>query len=635
MIRDERILNYVPLPEIKRIGSVIKNPFDLSEVLSDIFRINTLYMITRAGSGHIGTSFSSIDIVTWLWTQELNNLNNPRSKTSDTYYSSKGHDVPALYSILTGLGKLDFDYIHKLRRLNGLPGHPDVSIPYLMTNTGSLGMGISTARGLAFVDSLKKGGGRIYVLTGDGELQEGQIWESLQPVANGKYSNITVIIDHNKIQSDTWVEQTSSLGDLESRFKSHGWFVERCNGHDLRALSAALTRIKRVKDKPQVLIADTVKGKGVSFMEKVEKDGFYKFHAGAPSDEQYFIAFDELSNRVNQHLKNLKQPILRFEEVRLPKSVATTKGLIKLTNDYSEQLEKIGSENKNVVVLDADLIKSCGLIKFADKFPNRFIECGIAEQDMVSVAGGIALRGGIPIVHSLACFLSTRPNEQIYKQATEKTKVIYVGSQAGLLPGGPGHSHQSVRDIACLGAIPGLVLLEPSNGKETKMALDWAVKTNSQSTYLRLVSNATDIPFEVPRKYQLEEGRGVVLKKGADAVIFSYGPTMLSEAWKTAEILDSQGVELAIINLPWLNRLDSKWFSRVVKNYPIIFTLDDHYLEQGQGMFLGANLAKLGLKNKIMMFGIEEIPVCGQNPEVLKYHGLDADSLAKKIKKLI
>lgn len=635
MVENEKVLTYVPLPEIKRVENKVKNPIKQAELLSDIFRINTLYMIERAGSGHLGTSFSSIDIVTWLMLNELRNPNDPAKNPSDTYFSSKGHDVPALYSILMGLSKLDFDNIHKLRRLNGLPGHPDVSIPFLMTNTGSLGMGISTARGIAFVDHLNKHKGRLYVLTGDGELQEGQIWESLQPTANGKFDDITVIVDHNKIQSDTWVEKVSSLGDLEKRFASHGWEVARCDGHDFAALQKILARFKKVKGRPQVLIADTVKGKGVSFMEKVEEDGFYKFHAGALSYEQYLKAFEELSSRVSGRLEALKLKPLEFEEVRLPVSMSPAKKLIRLTNDYGEELVKIGKDRKDLIVLDADLIKSCGLLGFAKQFPDRFIECGIAEQDMVSEAGGIALRGDLPIAHSLACFLSTRPNEQIYKHATEQTKIIYVGTQAGLLPAGPGHSHQSVRDISCLGAVPGLVLLEPSNGEETRLAIRWAVYANSRSTYLRLVSNATDIPYELPKNYKLEVGKGVFLKRGKDAVIFSYGPTMLTEAWKAARILAEKGVNLAVVNLPWLNRLDNGWLKDVADKYQNIFTLDDHYLEQGQGTMIASHLAKLGLAKKLVMFGVEEIPACGSNQEVLEYHGLDAKSLTKKIQKTL
>ena len=188
-------------------------------------------MIMQAGSGHIGSSFSSTDIITWLWTEDLHDPNGD-SDDADVYFSSKGHDAPALYSLLIAIEKLGFDLLPKLRQLNGLPGHPDVSTPFIATNTGSLGMGISKAYGMARANRYTGRSGRIVVMTGDGELQEGQIWESLQPVANERLADITVIVDHNKFQSDTAVAAVSDLGPIEEKFRAFGWEVRRGDGHD-------------------------------------------------------------------------------------------------------------------------------------------------------------------------------------------------------------------------------------------------------------------------------------------------------------------------------------------------------------------------------------------------------------------
>jgi transketolase len=215
-------LYYVPLSELRRVRDSGLDAERRVAVLADMCRINTLYMIMRAGSGHIGSSFSSTDLITWLWTEELNDPNSGASG-SDVYFSSKGHDAPAFYSLLIALEKLDFDLVHKLRQIDGLPGHPDVSTPFIATNTGSLGMGISKAYGMARANRYTGRGGRIFVMTGDGELQEGQIWESLQPAANERLAEITVIVDHNKYQSDTLVSAVSDLGPLEDKFRAFGW----------------------------------------------------------------------------------------------------------------------------------------------------------------------------------------------------------------------------------------------------------------------------------------------------------------------------------------------------------------------------------------------------------------------------
>ncbi len=193
-------LRYVPLDELRRLRELDADPVERAHAFADACRINILYMIMRAGSGHIGTSFSSIDIVSWLHLEVL--------EGDDVYYSSKGHDAPALYSVLIGTERLPFEKLHGLRRLGGLPGHPDIAAtPEVNTNTGSLGMGISKAKGFARAARLRGERRRVWVLTGDGELQEGQFWESLAQAANEGFGEITAIVDHNKIQSDTWVER--------------------------------------------------------------------------------------------------------------------------------------------------------------------------------------------------------------------------------------------------------------------------------------------------------------------------------------------------------------------------------------------------------------------------------------------
>src|SRR5262245_37180771 len=183
---------YVPYPELTRLRSLAAATELRTAAFATACRINTLYAIARAGSGHIGTSFSCLDVVSWLF---LNELRRSNDGLQDTYFSSKGHDVPALYAVLTATGLLDFDMIHRLRRLGGVPGHPDVSVPHLETNTGSLGMGVSKAKGMILANRLAGRDARIYVLTGDGELQEGQFWESLPSAVAQRMGELTVIVD--------------------------------------------------------------------------------------------------------------------------------------------------------------------------------------------------------------------------------------------------------------------------------------------------------------------------------------------------------------------------------------------------------------------------------------------------------
>ena len=275
----------------------------------------------------------------------------------------------------------------------------------------------------------------------------------------------------------------------------------------------------------------------------------------------------------------------------------------------------------------------CGLIPFKERFPDRYFQCGIAEQDMVSQAGGMALHGLLPVVHSFACFLSTRPNEQIYANATELTKIIYMSSLAGLLPGGTGHSHQSVRDISAVAAMPGLVLIQPSSEAEVEMALEFCVNGTTDSSYLRLTPLPLDIPYGLPAGYALELAKGVALTDGDDAVMFGYGPVMLSQAVMASAMLARDGIGLKVVNLPWLNRVDPSWLKETVHGYGWVFTLDDHYVTGGQGDMILSQLSRIELEDRphARKLGVLDIPECGSNDEVLRAHRLDARSLREII----
>ncbi len=632
-------LYYISRVESARVMDIGTNKENVAKIFANVCRINVLYMIAKAGSGHIGSSFSSLDIMSWLFLNEMRvpkieDTNTPR----DVFFSSKGHDAPAYYSVLIGLGLLEEKNIHLLRRTDGLPGHPDITTPNIETNTGSLGMGISKAKGMAHANRLAGRSSKIYVLTGDGELQEGQIWESLGSAVNNKFGEITVIVDHNKLQSDTLVSKVSDLGDLEAKFASFGWHVKRCDGNDPQALQETFSRLKNVVDTPKVIIADTIKGYGVSFMQHTSIDSdveMYRFHSGAPDAESYTLAVQELIDSTNEMLAQVGSRQLELDVVsNIIPANNTTLPMQKMVGAYSRALMKQAEQNKEIVALDADLVLDTGLIPFQDKYPERFVECGIAEQDMVSQAGGMALKGRLPVVHSFACFLSARPNEHIYNNATERTKIIYVGSLAGVLPGGPGHSHQSLRDISALGSVPGLSIIEPCDENEVIMALDFAINNNTRSTYLRLVSIPCAIPYELPAGYEMEPGKGVVLRNGSDITIIGYGPVLLTEAFHAAELIEKQSnMSVKVVNLPWLNQVDGDWLVEAVKGNSVICTLDNHYIIGGQGQAVAAALAMHSSEKmpRIRLFGIEDIPACGRNDEVLKAHGLNAESLATNI----
>src|SRR3954452_1534288 len=299
---DKFTLRYIPKAELDRIRTLDGDRHERAAAFADASRLNVLYMVQRVGSGHLGTTFSSLDIVSWLHLEVL--------REGDRYFSSKGHDAPGLYALLTALGRMDFGLVHQLRRLDGLPGHPDVAFtPEVVTSTGSLGMGISKARGFVLADRVLGRDGRVFVLTGDGELQEGQFWESLQPTANRELREITVIIDRNQVQSDTWVDLVSDLGDLEEKGRAFGWAVASADGHSPQSLAETLESLED-EERPKLVIAQTKKGGGVSFMEP-ERDlprtdtALYDYHVGALPPERYEEAVEEVKARLDERLARL------------------------------------------------------------------------------------------------------------------------------------------------------------------------------------------------------------------------------------------------------------------------------------------------------------------------------------------
>ena len=608
-------------------------------LFADMCRYNTLVAVKKAGSGHLGSSLSAMDITTYLYLNELNifevGLDSP---DRDIYFSSKGHDVPGLYSLFYALGILPEEKLLMLRRLQGLDGHPEVRQNGIEASTGSLGMGISKAKGMAWAKTYNKNNGHVYVLTGDGEFQEGQIYESLQATAHQKVNNVIAIMDHNKYQTDMLVADVNNIEDVVRKVEAFGWHVVRINGHDYNVLKKTFDDLKKVTDKPKMIIADTIKGRGVSFMERPLTETFqgktlYKWHSGAPDDESYIKGLSELSESINKLADQLG-----IAKIQIPKNEAEGKMITKLdkefvTDAYGDALVEIAKTNKKLVVLDGDLSADCKLRKFEKTYPDRFIENGIAEQDMVSMAGGLARMGMIPVVNTFASFLAARANEQIYNNAGEKTKIIYTCHFSGMIPAGPGKSHQSVRDISLFGALPNITIIQPCNGDEAKWATEYCVNVAEENCMLRLVIGPSPEKIELPKDYKFKVGVGAELTQGNDAILFGYGPVMLHEALVAADYLKKIGFELKVVNMPWLNKIDKEWLKKVVSDQKKIFVLEDHSAIGGLGDRLLNWLVEIDeIKNKeFINFGLKEYPECGTPLEVLEYHQLDGKSLAQRI----
>jgi transketolase len=588
-------------------------------------RLNILASIKAAGSGHIGTSFSSIDIMLAVYSyfESRKKLN---SSQNDLFFTSKGHDAPALYAALHIKGDLNDHELFKLRRLNGLPGHPEIGTSGVHTNTGSLGMGISKAKGFVKANRLKSRKSRVVVLLGDGELQEGQIWEALATASRDQMGELVVIVDGNKIQSDTWVNQNNPYENLGMRVRGSGWDFRECNGHNVMEVVNLLGETENGV-KPLFIYANTVKGFGVSIFEEFPEDGlFYKFHSGSVSDELYEVATCELIAKISgqkvsiSSQKNTQHSFDQEADPYSPKQRPES-----LITEWAEYLNEIMIKAAEIVVLDADLSYDTGTYKARVNFPDRYVQCGISEQDMVSMAGTLALSGFVPIVHSFATFLTMRPTEQIFNNATEETSVIYLGFLAGLLPSPPGFSHQAVNDIGIMNSIPGMDIFEPACGIELRDSIHTAIARKKSPTYIRIGSIGIAPNYDI----SLKKGSINVRKSGEKILVLTSGPLLTIESIRAAQILESSGLNIAVATIPHLNVDFSGEEIQFIGEFKKIYVVENFIPTFS---IFTALKSQESIGSRIDRIGLDGIPKNGWNEEVLAHHGLDANSIARKIK---
>lgn len=602
-------LQFISRETLKELDP-LKSPADFQK-LGIACRINSISSIKAAGSGHIGTSFSVIDLLLatrlFLFGDSFN-----ASKKATVLFSSKGHDAPGIYSVMNYFGEIPDEKLHELRRLNGLPGHPEVGIYGIPASTGSLGMGISKAKGIYYGKRNNGDENFVVVVLGDGELQEGQIWESLPGASRDALNKLIVIVDANKIQSDTWVTKTLPLGDLRSRVEGSGWKYHDIDGHSFAELKEVFEIIKNSPG-PHFLNANTLKAQGVSFMQNFPQDGkFYKYHSGSPSDQEYSLALKELKSKLNQNFE------VSYEYVPDHYNPKPRNRLF--IQVWAELLENWGLNDSRIFALDADLSYDTGTYAFREKYPERYLQCGIAEQDMVSIAGGLALSGKIPVVHSFSSFLTTRPIEQIFNNISENTLTHYVGFLAGILPSAPGHSHQAVSDVGIMASMPGISLVEPSCEKEFIDLYKNFITKSKECLYLRIGST------ELPEPYIEKVDNLYIRKNGHAKAIVTSGPTMTNIALEIARI---SKLSVAVITKPNLTKKLSNLELKYLIQFSEILVLENYLPTLG----LFSSLKVVSEKQpstKIHREGPISIPKNGRTDEVLAFHGLSSEILCNK-----
>ncbi|MGE0642310.1 MAG: transketolase [Nitrospira sp.] len=599
-------------------------------------RIDSVRATSEAGSGHPSSCASAADLVATLFFSVMRyDPLNPKAPNSDRFVLSKGHAAPLLYAAWAEAGLFPVSDLLKLRTLSSdLEGHPTPRLPFVDMATGSLGQGLPVGVGIALnakvIDKLDY---RTYVLMGDGESVEGSVWEAAEVGRHHGLDNLCAIVDVNRLgQSDPTMLQ-HDMEAYRSRWAGFGWHAIVIDGHDFGAILKGFDEAAQTKGRPTVLLAQTYKGKGISFIEN--KSDWH----GKPlkKGEETRKAIDELSQLLspNSAAPHITKPsstagappsigTLPPAPYKIGESVATREA-------FGFALEALGSVNPLVVALDADVKNSTYTDKFGKKFPHRFFENFIAEQNMVGAATGLAACGKIPFAATFACFLS-RAYDFIRMAAISESNIKLVGTHVGVSIGEDGPSQMGLEDIAMMAAQPNVTVLYPSDGNSTYHLIEAAARHKGM-VYIRAGRPKSPVLYGADEQFHI--GGSKVLRQGpSDVLTIVAAGVTLFEALKAYDQLKAAGIMVRIIDLYSIAPIDRNTLIESGRSTQSrILTVEDHYAHGGLGDAVQSAVAAEGIKVKKL--AVREIPHSGNPEELVDHYGIGARSIIDTAKQFI
>ena len=613
-------------------------------------RNDVLDMLKFAGSGHLGGSFSAAEILSVLFNHELKiDASNPNWSERDRFVLSKGHSNPGLYAILCQKGFFSKDEYQKLRKINGvLQGHPERITPGIEYIAGFLGQGLSAGCGMALGFKREKKQNRVFVLIGDGDNLEGQTWEAARFAVQNKLDNLTAIFDYNNILSDDITDNVLSIKDPEKQWASFGWNVIIIDGHDIVQILKALEASKKCKDLPTMIIAYTRKGHGISIWDDTAKS----HGSWGPSDEDYSKGKKELEiNRQEISTMSFKDSEIKFLEPMIKlKSDREENSIVKPeSNDFPNYMFKLGEKislrnafgmaaanlaktYKNFDLFDADVKSGTMTVSFEKHFPNRFIQCGIVEQNMVSAAAGYHLATGrIPVVTTYAVFTSLLAAAQFRNGvAIQKLPLIIASSHVGIDTGPDGPTHHAIEDLGIFSTYPGVQVLSPCDANKLEAVLEAAV-ISGKPTYMR--TGRSPVPVIHPPETKYEIGKDEVLYDGSDVSIFATG-IMVHRAIKAKELLKKENISAEIIDITSIKPLDKETILKSVKKTNCAVTAEDHYVRNG----MGSGISQLiGKEYPVLTYniGVEKYAESGNPEDLATKYGLQPVNIVDIAKQIV
>ena len=597
-------------------------------------RLSVLSMMatTAAGSGHPTSCMSAAELVagTFFYAMKFD-PKNPNAPGSDRFVLSKGHAAPILYAAFAEAGVFPESRVMTLRQFSSeLEGHPTPRIPGVDAATGSLGQGLSVGAGLAIGQRMDKTGTRTYVLVGDGEMAEGQVWEAAEFAGHYKLDNLTVLADVNALGQS---EPTMYQHDMEvyrKKFEAQGFATEVIDGHDVNAVLTALDRAKATKGRPQAIIARTVKGHGVDFVAGKEH-----WHGKAFSKDELGKALQEIGLTINippdpgksYERKSLPKPP-DFPAPAAPdyaagKPVATREA-------YGYALKRLGAVNPNIMAISGDVKNSTFSEIFGDAFPDHFYQGYIAEQNLVSVGVGLAAFGKVPFLDTFACFLS-RAYDEVRMAAISRSNINLCGSHCGVSIGEDGPSQMALEDVAMFRAVHSSAVLYPSDAISAERLTE-AMARRAGINYLRTSRPKTPILYSKDEKFPIP-GFKVLRQSAQDrATVIGAGIT-LHEALKAADELKAKGTAIRVIDLYCVKPIDGKALAEQVNaTGGRLVTVEDHWPEGGVGEAVLAALASAGVApSKSRLLAVTGMPHSGKPEELIDAFGISARHIVEAV----
>jgi transketolase len=611
------------------------NDIDIESLkgIANQLRIHSIAATTAAGSGHPTSCCSAADLIAALFFGHMRyDPKNPHYHNNDRFILSKGHAAPLLYAVWAETGLFPAEDLLKLRQLGSdLEGHPTPRLPFVDVATGALGQGLSVGVGMALCARLDHLDYRTYALLGDGECAEGAVWEAASLAGIQQLNNLIAIVDVNRLGQSQPTAFGHDLSVYKRRFEAFGWRTEEIDGHDLEEILEVLAAVG-LGTQPLVILAKTLKGAGVSFIQ--DKEGW---HGRTLSKEEAERAIAELQPSARS---GLGHPITPPNPLPAPKNEAPASfpptayklgDLVATREAYGNALVRIGEVDQRVVAMDGDTKNSTYSEKFYKRFPDRFTEAFIAEQNLVGLATGFGARGKVPFASTFACFFS-RACDQIRVAGISMANLKLAGSHVGVSIGEDGPSQMGLEDLAIMRAMVGSTVLYPSDAVCAEKLVE-QMALHKGICFLRTSRPKTPVIYNNEEQFPIGGAKVLRQSPGDKATVVAAGATLF-EALKAADALKSEGVGITVIDAYSVKPLGKDIIKAAAqKTNNLVVTVEDHYAEGGLGDAVAGELSAEGVK--VHKLAVHELPHSGKPEELLAKYGIDAKAITQKVKALI